>query len=120
MTEKFLKARVPATLYQALLARAGAEGKRLGTHVREVLERDAQAITTTEALTRIETALAAATTGAAPAQPAALDHETRRELAEVRLLVRELAMQSNAQILARVAAQLAAQAQQPSRQGGAA
>jgi hypothetical protein len=50
MTEKFLKARVPAALYQALLARAGAEGKRLGTHVREVLERDAQAITTTEAL----------------------------------------------------------------------
>lgn len=115
MTEKFLKARVPAALYQALLARAGAEGKRLGTHVREVLERDAQAITTTEALARIEAALAAATTGTAPAQPAALDHEERRELAEVSLLVRELAMQSNAQILSRVAAQLTAQTSQPSR-----
>lgn len=112
MNEKFLKARVPATLYQALLARAGAEGKRLGTHVREVLERDTQSVTTAEALTRIESAIAAATaatTGAAPAQPAALDHDTRRELLEVRLLVRELAMQSNAQIVARVAAQLAAQ-----------
>ena len=41
MTERFLKARVPEVLYQALLARAGAEGKRLGTHIREVLERDA-------------------------------------------------------------------------------
>lgn len=120
MQDRYLKARVPRALYEALLARAGAEGKRLGTHIREVLERDAQAVTTTEALTRIETALAAATTGIAPSQPAALDHETRRELAEVRLLVRELAMQSNAQILARVAAQLAAQAQQPSRQGSAA
>lgn len=119
MTEKFLKARVPAALYEALLARAGAEGKRLGTHIREVLERDAQAITTGEALTRIEAALAAATAGAAPAQPATLDHDTRRELAEVRLLVRELAMQSNAQILSRVAAQLAAQASQPSREGAA-
>lgn len=116
MTEKFLKARVPATLYQALLARAGAEGKRLGTHVREVLERDAQAITTGEALTRIEAALAAATTGAAPVQPAALDHDTRRELQEVRLLVRELAMQANAQIVARVAAQLAAQVAAPTSQ----
>jgi hypothetical protein len=115
MTEKFLKARVPAALYEALLARAGEQGKRLGTHIREVLERDAQAITTGEALTRIEAALAAATTGAAPSQPAAPDHELRRELVEVRLLVRELAMQSNAQILSRVAAQLAAQAQQPSR-----
>jgi hypothetical protein len=115
MTEKFLKARVPAALYETLLARAGAEGKRLGTHIREVLERDAQAITTGEALTRIEAALAASTAGAAPSQPASPDHELRRELAEVRLLVRELAMQSNAQILSRVAAQLAAQASQPSR-----
>ncbi len=115
MTEKFLKARVPAALYQALLARAGEQGKRLGTHVREVLERDAQALTTSEALTRIEAAITAATTGAVPAQPAVPDHELRRELAEVRLLVRELAMQSNAQILSRVAAQLAAQASQLSR-----
>jgi hypothetical protein len=115
MQDRYLKARVPRALYEALLARAGAEGKRLGTHIREVLERDAQAVTTTEALTRIETALAASTTGAAPSQPAAPDHELRRELAEVRLLVRELAMQSNAQILSRVAAQLAAQAQQPNR-----
>jgi hypothetical protein len=115
MQDRYLKARVPRALYEALLVRSGEAGQRLGTYVREVLERDAQAITTGEALTRIETALAAATTGTAPAQPAVPDHELRRELAEVRLLVRELAMQSNAQILSRVAAQLAAQSQQPSR-----
>lgn len=120
MQDRYLKARVPRALYEALLARSGEAGQRLGTYVREVLERDAQAITTGEALTRIEAALAAATTGAAPLQPAAPDHELRRELAEVRLLVRELALQSNAQILSRVAAQLAAQSSQPSRQGGAA
>lgn len=115
MQDRYLKARVPRALYEALLARAGEAGQRLGTYVREVLERDAQAITTGEALTRIETALAAATAGAAPVQPAALDHATRRELLEVRLLVRELAMQSNAQIVTRVAAQLAAQTSQTSR-----
>lgn len=102
--DKYLKVRVPVELYQALLKRAGIEGKRLGTLVRELLERDDQAVTTAEALARVEAALAAA----APAKPADLDHELRRELAEVRLLVRELAMQSNAQIVARVAAQLAA------------
>ncbi|GEM_PF-5370814 len=113
MNEKFLKARVPTTLYQALLARAGAEGKRLGTHVREVLERDAQAVPTAEALTRIEAVIAASMPGTAPAQPSALDHDTQRLLAEMRLLLRELAMQANAQILARVAAQLGAQTSQP-------
>lgn len=120
MQDRYLKARVPRALYEALLARAGAEGKRLGTHIREVLERDAQAVTTTEALTRIESALAASTAGAASAQPVAPDHELRRELAELRLIARELALHHNAQILSRVAAQLAAQASQPSRQGGAA
>lgn len=108
MNEKFLKARVPGALYEQLLARAGAEGKRLGTRIREVLERDAQAVTTAEALTRIETALAATVPGRAPEPVPALDHDTRRELTEMRLLLRELAMQANAQILARVAAQLAA------------
>jgi len=118
MNTKFLKARVPTALYEALLARAGAEGKRLGTHIRDVLERDAQAITTGEAITRIEAAISAASAtaaGPAPVQPVEADHELRRELTEVRLLLRELCMQSNAQIVGRVVAQLNAQTQQPSR-----
>ena len=109
MQDKYLKARVPSALYQALLERAGIEGKRLGTHIREVLERDAQAVTTTEALTRIEAALAAS---APVARPSIADHDIQRALTEMRLLLRELAMQSNAQIVTRVAAQLAAQAPQ--------
>jgi hypothetical protein len=114
MNERFLKVRVPDALYGALLARAGAEGKRLGTHARDVLERDAQAVTTDEAITRIEAAITAAMTAAAvaaPVQPAVTDHELRRELTEVRLLLRELCMQTNAQIVGRVVAQLNAQAQ---------
>lgn len=110
MPEKFLKARVPAELYQTLLARAGESGKRLGTFVREALERDAQAITTTEALARIEAAVGATNARPAPVEPVVPDHDTQRLLTEMRLLLRELAMQSNAQIVARVAAQLAAQA----------
>jgi len=113
--DKFLKTRVPPTLYADLLARAGAEGKRLNTYVREVLQRDAQAITTAAALARIEAALSA--TGATSAMPprGEPDHEARQMLREVRLLARELAMQANAQIVARVAAQLAVQAAQPNQ-----
>lgn len=116
MDEKFLKARIPAALYDQLLARAGTEGKRLGTYVREVLQRDAQAIGTGEALARIEAALQAAPPAPAviaPVQSGVVDHEARQMLQEVRLLARELAMQHNAQILGRVAAQLAAQTAQP-------
>jgi hypothetical protein len=113
MTEKFLKARIPGDLYAELLARSGAAGKRLGTFVREVLQQHTQAVSTSEALARIEAAMSAAQASCsvpAPAPVAMLDHDSARQLTEVRLLLREIAMQTNAQILARVAAQLAAQA----------
>jgi hypothetical protein len=93
MQDKFLKARIPRALYEALLARAGEAGQRLGTHVREILERDAQAVNTEQALARIESALAGATAASAPMP----DHDVRRELLELRLLVRELAMNTNAE-----------------------
>lgn len=109
MTDKFLKTRVPEALYSTLLAEAGAAGKRLNTHVRELLQQHAQAVSTAEALARIEASISA--TQAAP-QRGALDHDTQRTLAEMRLLLRELAMNANAQIVTRVAHQLAAQAPQ--------
>ncbi|MGH8032396.1 MAG: hypothetical protein ACREO8_08555 [Luteimonas sp.] len=109
MKEKFLKARLPAPLYQALQVQAGEAGLRLGTLVREILERNAQVVSTTEALARIEAALAATTAASTPAR----DHDLHREVRELRLIVRELAMNANAQILTRVAAQLAAQAGAP-------
>ena len=113
MNEKFLKARIPADLYADLLARSGAAGKRLGTFVRDVLQEHTQAVSTADALARIEAAVSsvqAPCSAPAPAPVAALDHDSARQLAEVRLLLREIAMQTNAQILTRVAAQLAAQA----------
>jgi hypothetical protein len=118
MNEKFLKARIPADLYADLLARSGAAGKRLGTFVRDVLQEHTQAVSTAEALARIEAAVSSAQapgSAPAPAPVAALDHDSARQLAEVRLLLRELCMQTNAQIVGRVVAQLNAQAQQPSR-----
>jgi len=109
MTDKFLKTRVPESLYATLLAEAGAAGKRLNTHVRELLLQHAQVVSTAEALARIEASIS--TSQAAP-QSAGLDHDTQRQLAEMRLLLRELAMNANAQIVTRVAHQLAAQAPQ--------
>jgi hypothetical protein len=110
MQEKFLKARVPRPLYDALQKRAAEAGQRLGTLVREVLERDAQVMSAAEALARIEAALASSQAIAAPALPSMPDHALHRDMLELRLIVRELAMHMNAQILARVAAQIAANA----------
>jgi predicted HicB family RNase H-like nuclease len=115
MQDKFLKARIPRAVYDALQQRAGEAGQRIGTYVREVLERDAQAIGTEQALARIEAALAS---NAPPSVPV-LDHNVRRELLELRLLLREIALHTNAQILTRVAAQLAAQTAPASGSGGA-
>lgn len=95
MKESYFKARVPASLHEAASARAGREGLRLGSYIREAIERDLQV-------------------KAAPVvtlQPPAIDHKTLYLLQEMRLLLRELAMQANAQIVAKVAAQLKSQNQ---------
>lgn len=93
MKESFFKARVPAALHQAAIARAGREGLRLGSYLREAIQRDLEAEVASIALP----------------QPAAIDHESRAVLQEIRLLLRELAMASNAQIVPRVFAQLKSQ-----------
>lgn len=103
MNERFLKARIASALYEQLQTRAAVDGKRLGTYVREALERDTEAIDTAQTLARIESILAQRQD--AQAAPT-LDHEIRQLLLETRMIVRELALASNAQILARVAAQL--------------
>ena len=106
MSEKFLKARIPAALYNELQVQAAEAGKRLGTHIRDVLEQHSEAMTVAAALARIEAAIG---DQAAAPQTSVVDHEMRPLLDEIRLLVRELAMQANAQIVTRVVAQLAAQ-----------
>lgn len=108
MNDKFLKTRVPPGLYQSLLARAGSEGKRLGTLVREILESDTHALSTSDALARIETALAQSRSDHVVQQPV-MDPQVPAEVRHILLLVIELAMQSNAQIVPRVAEKLALQ-----------
>lgn len=93
MKESYFKARVPAALHQAASARAGREGLRLGSYLREAIERD----------------LEAETAPIVQPQPPVIDHEARAVLQEIRLLLRELAMASNAQIVPRVVAQLKSQ-----------
>ncbi len=95
MQESYFKARVPAALHAAASARAGREGLRLGSYLREAIERDLQ--------------LKAVPVVVAP--PPVIDHETRIVLQEIRLLARELAMATNAQIVAKVAAQMKSQTQ---------
>ena len=106
MNDKFLKARIPNELYVSLLARANADGKRLGTHVRELLEVSELAITTQDALTRIESALRHQAKPEQIEREIGVDADTRKSIREVRLIAIELAMHLNAQILPRVAAQL--------------
>lgn len=93
MKESYFKARVPAALHEAASARAGREGLRLGSYLREAIERDLKAEAAPVALP----------------QPPAIDHEARAVLQEIRLLMRELAMSTNAQIVPRVVAQLKSQ-----------
>lgn len=106
MSEKFLKARVPSSLYEQLLARASEEGLRLGTYIRTVLERNAQAVTTDDALTRVEAASRISSCPLSSTKGAVLNDEAIRALQEIRLLAREIALHQNAQIVARVAAQM--------------
>jgi len=103
MTDRFLKARIPADVYDDLMARASAQGQRLSTYVRDALQQHAQKVTTSETLARIEARLASA----APAQ-AEPDHQAHRLLHEIALLTRELCLQSDARIVERVTAQLRA------------
>ena len=77
MNEKFLKARIPADLYADLLARSGAAGKRLGTFVRDVLQEHTQAVSTSEALARIEAAVSSAQASCSAPAPAPVRRQPR-------------------------------------------
>jgi hypothetical protein len=93
MKETYFKARVPAALHEAACGRAGRQGLRLGTYLREAIERDLQLLAAP----------------VAQSQTPSIDHETALLLQEMRLLLREIAMHANAQIVGRVFAQLDAQ-----------
>lgn len=107
----FLKIRTTAERLDQLKARAGKAGKPVSTFADEQLERAiqdvAQAAELSELKGQVQELVALVQT--MRHLSSATDSETLMVLRELRLIARELAMNSNAQILARVAAQLKAQ-----------
>lgn len=105
----FIKVRTTPERLNQLKERAGKAGKPVSTYADEQLERaiqDAQqAAELAELKGQVQALVALVQTLRQPSQ----DAETQMALRELRLIVRELAMSSNAQILARVAAQLKTQ-----------
>lgn len=107
MQDKYLKIRLTTDQYLALKIRAADEGKRLGTFSRELLQRETTESDIGEILTKVEHAIRAINVNTLEKTTLQLDFESRRILQEILLLGRELALDSNAQILQRVTAQLA-------------
>jgi lysyl-tRNA synthetase class I len=103
----FIKIRTTAERLQQLKERAGKAGKPVSTYADEQLERaiqDAQQAAELAELKGQMQELVALVQNMR--QPSPVDAESQLVLHELRLIVRELAMNSNAQILARVASQL--------------
>jgi len=113
MTDKFLKIRIPVPLYRRLYERASELGQRVSTHARERLEKTESQPNVEQLMTRLEAILNGSAERSAPMSESPRPELLQSQLAELLLLTRELAMSHNAQILARVAAQL-------KRNGGAA
>lgn len=106
-----IKMRVPDNLHRQLEQRADEAKKPVSTFAREQLERAMENVQQSEELAELRgqmQELVALVHTLRQSSPA-LDAETQAALHELRLIVRELAMNSNAQILARVAAQLKTQ-----------
>ena len=106
MQDKYLKIRLTTDQLSMLKIKAADAGRRLGTYAREQLERESTESDITELLTKIEQAISQTSTSAVERVALPLDFESRRILQEILLLGRELALNSNAQILQRVTAQL--------------
>ena len=103
----FIKVRTTPERLEQLKARAGKSGKPVSTYADEQLEHAMENIQQSEELAAIKEQvqeLVALVHTLRQATP--VDSESQAMLREVRLLARELAMHSNAQIVARVAAQL--------------
>lgn len=109
---KFIKVRVSEGEYKALRQRADAQGVTMSEHIRTT-------VTTVHDSLDVAAELAAlrqqvSRTPSAPANGAGTEQR------EMLLLLRELAAARDAQILARVRAQLAAQGGNADKRGGAA
>ncbi len=108
----YLKVRTTPERLARLKERAGKSGKAVSTFADEQIERALESVQQSEELAELRSQmqeLVALVHGMRQQSTPVADSETQTALRELRLLVRELAMDSNAQILARVAAQLKTQ-----------
>jgi len=109
---KFIKVRVSESEYQALRQRADAQGVTMSEHVRATVTAVHQSQDVAAELTALRQHMSRT--------PSALANGAGTEQREMLLLLRELAAARDAQILARVRAQLAAQGGNADKRGGAA
>jgi hypothetical protein len=103
MKPHILKVRVGPDLNNRLRQGADVQGLTLSDHVRVLLERDAEMLSQAELIAKLDAKLTSVTPSTGPQNPAT---DLEPLLVEVLLLVRELACDRNAQILARVSAQV--------------
>lgn len=107
---KFIKVRVSESEYKALRQRSDAQGVTMSEHVRAMVTAVHQSHDVAAELAALRQQLRQAPS--APANRAGIDQR------EMLLLLRELAAARDAQILARVRAQLAAQGGNSDKRGG--
>lgn len=107
MKSHFLKVRMPADTYLRLKDRAAEAGKPISTFAHALLEQENSISSTATKLTEIKSQLQ----GLAVLLVTSSNQSTTRSeldlvLHEVLLIVRELALERNAQILSRVSSQI--------------
>ena len=110
---RFLKFRLTDELHDQLHTEAAVIGLPVTVHVRDLLEQRVQAVSTQQAVARLE-----ATLSRAIERPTVVDDATAHlkaqlqaqaeQLRELRLLLRELCLHTHAPLLTRAQAQLAA------------
>ena len=113
---RFIKVRVSENEYKTLRQRADAQGVTMSEHVRATVTAVHQSLDVAAELAALRQQVRHAPTPPATTPGNGAGNEQR----EVLLLLRELAAARDAQILARVRAQLAPRVGNPEQRGGAA
>lgn len=105
MKTNFLKVRMPAESYSQLKTRAAEAGKPISTFANELLQQEKSLAQTSMQLEKIEAQLQELAVLAATAESQSINN-LNLEIREILLIVRELALDRNAQILSRVSTQI--------------
>lgn len=110
MKSRFLKVRMPAEVYMRLKDRAAEAGKPISTFACALLETDDSKAHALIQLSEINSQLQELTVLLVnPSQPKTNNETLKMALHEILLIVRELAIERNAQILSKVSLQLKSQ-----------